>query len=411
MNIYLVIILTIIILEYIMQLFVESLNIKHASPILAEEFKGFYDEDKYKRSQDYLKVTTRFSLTKGMVFTVIILGFILAGGFNFIDIIARSFDQGIIVTGLIFSGILMLSSQLLSIPFSAYRTFVIEEKFGFNRTTPKTFILDLLKSLLLGILIGGIVLAVVIWFFNTMGKFAWIYCWVGITIFQLFLVFIAPIVIMPLFNKFIPLEEGELKNAIENYARSQNFALKGIFKIDASRRSTKSNAFFTGFGKSRRIALFDTLIQKHSTDELVSVLAHEIGHYKKRHIIKNMMISIITTGLMFFILSFFINNEGLFAAFKMERTSIYASIFFFGFLYTPINMFFSIVHSIISRRHEFQADKFSVSTYNKPEAFILALKKLTVDNLSNLTPHPLKVFLDYSHPPVLERIKTIRKVG
>jgi len=411
MNIYLIIILVIILFEFFLHFIVEVLNIKHASPTLSEEFKGFYDQEKYRRSQDYLKTTTRFYLQKDTIFTIIIISFILIGGFNFIDKIARDFDQGIIVTGLIFAGILMLSSQLLNIPFSVYRTFVIEEKFGFNRTTPKTFILDLLKSLFLGALIGGIIFAVIIWFFDTMGRFAWIYCWVGVTLFQFFLIFIAPIVIMPLFNKFIPLEDGELKNSIENYARSQNFALKGIFKIDASRRSTKSNAFFTGFGKSRRIALFDTLIQKQSTDELVSVLSHEIGHYKKKHIIKNMMISIITTGLMFFILSFFINNQGLFEAFKMDKTSIYASMFFFGFLYTPINMFFSIVHSIVSRKHEYEADRFAVRTYKKPEAFILALKKLTVDNLSNLTPHPLKVFLDYSHPPVLKRIATIRKIG
>jgi len=219
------------------------------------------------------------------------------------------------------------------------------------------------------------------------------------------------VVILPLFNKFVPLEEGELKQAIERYAAGENFKIKGVFKIDASRRSTKSNAFFTGFGRYRRIALFDTLIAKHSVGELVSVLAHEIGHYKKRHIVKNMGMSVISMGFMFFILSLFINNEGLFAAFKMEETSIYASIVFFGFLYTPISMGFSILSNFLSRRYEYEADAYAVSTYGKADAFITALKKMSVDNLSNLTPHPLKVFLHYSHPPILKRIQAIRGIS
>jgi STE24 endopeptidase len=222
-----------------------------------------------------------------------------------------------------------------------------------------------------------------------------------------FLAFIAPIVILPLFNKFIPLEEGELRSAIEQYAQSEDFKLKGIFKMDASRRSTKSNAFFTGFGKYRRIALFDTLIKKHTIEQLVSVLSHEIGHYKRKHIFKQLCLSVLTNGIMFFILSFFIKNQGLFAAFKMDNLSIYASLFFFAFLYTPINMLFSILSNFISRRHEYEADRYVIKSYGKPEAFIEALKKLTVDNLSNLTPHPIKVFFDYSHPPVLQRILTI----
>jgi STE24 endopeptidase len=217
-------------------------------------------------------------------------------------------------------------------------------------------------------------------------------------------------VILPLFNKFIPLEESELKTAIQNYAKEQNFALAGIFKIDASRRSTKSNAFFTGFGKFRRVALFDTLIQKHTIDELVSVLAHEIGHYKKKHFLKGMLLSIITTGLMLFVLSFFISNNGLFAAFRMQHLSIYASLIFFGFLYSPINFILSTFSNVISRKHEYEADKFAVLTYRKPQSAITALKKLTVDNLSNLTPHPLKIFLDYSHPPILKRISAIKKL-
>ena len=305
----------------------------------------------------------------------------------------------------------MLASQILSIPFSIYSTFVIEEKYGFNLTTAKTFILDIIKSWFLTALIGGIIFAVILWFFDRTGNMAWVYCWIVVVIFQIVLTFIAPVVILPLFNKFYPLEDGELKTSIESYAKSQDFKLKGVFKMDASKRSTKSNAFFTGFGKYRRIVLFDTLIKKHTVDELVSILAHEMGHYKKKHILKSIIISIITTGLMFFILSLFINNEGLFQAFKMENTSIYASLFFFAFLYSPINMFISILSSILSRKHEYEADTYASETYGKFESMISALKKLTVDNLSNLTPHPLKVFLSYSHPPVLERIQSLKRMN
>lgn len=409
MNIYLVIILAILIGEYILDVIVENLNLKCASSVLPGEFSGFYATDKYRKSQRYLKESTNFKLVKKTIFTSIILIFILAGGFNFVDKLARSFNLGPIFSGLIFAAVLMLALQLLNIPFSVYHTFIIEERYGFNRTTAKTFVLDIFKNLILGAVIGGVIFSAILWFFAKAGNWAWVWCWLGVVSFQLFLLFIAPVVILPLFNKFVPLENGELKDAIEQYVASEDFKIKGIFKMDGSRRSTRTNAFFTGFGKYKRIALFDTLIAKHTVEQLVSVLAHEIGHFKKRHILKGMVMSIITTGIMFYILSFFINNEGLFVAFKMQELSIYASLFFFGFLYTPISMVFTVLSNFISRRHEYEADDYAVSTYKKPLEFIAALKKLTVENLSNLTPHPLKVFLDYSHPPILKRIQAIRK--
>ena len=409
MNTYLIIILAILIGNYLLNLVVETLNVKHISTELPAEFSGHYSPEKYKVSQTYLKANTNFDLIADSFNVVIVLLFILAGGFNFVDTFSRNFGYGNILTGLIFAGVVMFASEIISIPFTAYHTFVIEEKFGFNKTTIKTFILDLLKGWLLTGIIGGIVFSLVLWFFEKTGSSAWIYCWMLVTVVYLFLAFIAPVVIMPLFNKFIPLEEGGLKTAIENFAKEQSFKLSGLFKMDASKRSTKSNAYFTGFGKYRRIVLFDTLIQKHTVDELVSVLAHEIGHYKKKHIFKSMIITIFTTGLMFYILSIFMNNQQLFAAFKMANVSIYASLFFFGFLFTPINLILSILGNILSRKHEYEADKFAVDTYKKPESMIEALKKLSVDNLSNLTPHPLKVFLEYSHPPILQRIEAIKK--
>lgn len=409
MNIYLGVIVIILAGKYILNVVVECFNVRHALPSLPDEFKGYYDADKYKKSQEYLKENTRFHLVEDTVMTFITLVFILAGGFNIVDQFVRSFGQGPIMTGLLFAGVLMLATQIIGIPFSAYHTFVIEQKYGFNRTTIKIFILDILKAWMLLIIIGGIAFSGVLWFFERAGIWAWVYCWGALSVFQLFLLFIAPVVIMPLFNKFTPLADGELKTAIENYAQSQKFALKGVFTMDGSKRSTKSNAFFTGFGKYRRIVLFDTLIAKHSVDELTSVLAHEMGHYKKKHILKNIILSLATTGVMFFILSQFINNKGLFVAFKMEYLSVYASLFFFGFLYSPIHTLIAVFENVLSRKYEYQADSYAALTYGKPEAMITALKKLSVDNLSNLTPHPLKVFLDYSHPPVLKRIEAIRK--
>jgi STE24 endopeptidase len=410
MNVYLIIIISVIVGNYLLDIVVETLNVRHARTALPEEYEGYYDPEEYKKAQNYLKENTRFEIITSTITTPITVAFILIGGFNLVDQIARSFQFGPIRTGLIFAGVLMLASQMISIPFSAYSTFVIEEKYGFNRTTARTFILDILKAWLLAAMIGGTLFSIVLWFFGKAGNLAWVYCWVVVVLFQIALTFLAPVVVMPLFNKFYPLGDGQLKAAIEKYARSQDFKMKGVFKMDASRRSTKTNAFFTGFGRFRRIVLFDTLIENYSVDELVSILAHEMGHYKKKHIFKSLLMSILMTGLMFFLISLFINNAGLFSAFKMENTTIYASLIFFAFLYAPINMVISIYSKMLSRKREYEADAHAVGTYGKPESMISALKKLTVDNLSNLTPHPVKVFLSYAHPPVLERIRAIRRM-
>ena len=410
-NLYLVAILAILVGHYLLEWIVESLNLGSASPALPQEFAGFYDAERYRKSQDYLKENTYFDLLTSGISTAALLIFIMLGGFNCLDRFGRSFGFGEIRTGLIFAGSLLLLAELLRLPASAYHTFIIEEKYGFNKTTPRTFVLDTLKSWLLAGLVGGAILAGILWFFGRFGTLAWLYSWGAVTGLQIFLLFLAPVVIMPLFNKFVPLEEGELKKAIENYVRQQDFKMKGLFRMDGSKRSTKSNAFFTGFGRFRRIVLFDTLIARHSVDELVAVLAHEMGHYKKKHILKQVLISTLNLGLMLFILSLFINNRQLFLAFGMEKTSIYASLFFFGILYTPISTVVSIAGNILSRKYEYESDAYAVTTLGKPDAMISALKKLSVDNLSNLTPHRLKVFLEYSHPPVLERIKAIGQLA
>jgi len=302
----------------------------------------------------------------------------------------------------------MIAKSILSLPFSIYSTFVIEEKFGFNKTTPKTFVLDLIKGVALGALLGIPLLAGILAFFIYTGDWAWLYAWVAVTLFTLLMQYIAPTWIMPLFNKFTPLEEGELKSEIEKYTQKVDFSLKGLFVIDGSKRSSKSNAFFTGFGKNKRVALYDTLIENHTVPELVAVLAHEIGHYKKKHIIKGMVISITHSAILFFLLSVFLKEQALFNAFYMENMSVYAGLIFFGMLYAPIEMLLSIFMQMSSRKHEYEADAYAVETTGNKQDMVSTLKKLSRDNLSNLTPHPWYVFLNYSHPPVLERIKAIR---
>lgn len=408
MNAYLVFILALLVFSRILSFIVERLNIKNLSTDIPEEFRGIYDEEKYARSQKYLRDNTRFSELQSNIMLLLLIAFILLGGFRWINGMAQSASEHMIVQGLVFGGLLVLLGQIVSIPFSVYSTFVIEERYGFNKTTPKTFVLDLVKGLLLTALLGAPVFALILWIFDAVPH-AWFWAWAALALIQLFILFIAPVVILPLFNKFTPLEDGELRSSIDAFAKEQKYRVSGIFKIDGSRRSTKANAYFTGFGKTKRIALFDTLIENHSVKELVAVLAHEIGHCKLGHIKKSIVISLASSLLMFFILSLFISRPGLYEAFQIDGTPLYAGILFFGFLYTPISMILSIAGNVLSRKHEYEADAFAAETTGQPGEMIRALKKLSVDSLSNLTPHPLKVFLEYSHPPVLQRIRALQR--
>jgi len=409
-NSYLVFILCVLAFGYLIDLTTSILTIRSLQPILPEEFSGIYDADKYERSQEYTRVNLRFSLLQDTLMLPLTIAFIMLGGFNLLDQWARSFGFSAIPTGLLFTGLLLLLSGLVHLPFSIYSTFVIENRFGLNRKTVKTFIFDILKIIVLVVLFGGPILALILWFFKQGGDLAWLYCWLLVVGFTIIMQFLAPVVIMPLFNRFTPLADGELKEAITEYAREQNFALQGIYTMDGSKRSNRLNAFFTGFGRFRRIVFFDTLVEKLSVDELVVILAHEMGHFKKKHILKMMGSSILQTGLMFFTLSLFIQNPGLFEAFGMEHLSIYAGLVFFGFLYSPISTLLSVAGNVFSRKYEYQADGYAVSTTAKGRDLIAALKKLCLANLSNLTPHPLQVFLQYSHPPVLRRIEAIKAI-
>jgi STE24 endopeptidase len=390
---------------------VDLFDIRNISNNIPSEFYGYFNKKEYINAQQYLKVNTRFSMVSSTFLLISQVFFIIFGGFNYVDKVALSFGFGPILTGLIFAGILFIIFEILRMPFSAYSIFIIEKTFGFNKMNIKTFITDLFKRWIITAILGTIVFSAVLWFFIYVHRYAWLYAFIVIIIFELLITFIAPIMIMPLFNKYTPLEDGILKTSIEKYAKKENFKIKGLFKMDGSKRSTKSNAFFMGFGKSCRIVLFDTLIQKHTVEELTSILAHEMGHFKLKHIIKHMILSFISIGIMLFAFSFFINKVWFYNAFLMQIHSIYAGIILFSFLYSPISLIISIILNYFSRKYEYEADIYAITTYRKPDAMISALKKLSIDNLSNLYPHKFKVFVKYSHPPVLKRIKMINKVA
>lgn len=408
MNTWLITILLIILISSLLDGVAAMLNIRALSADLPQEFTDACTPETYRTSQDYTRALAHVSLWQNAVSTVFTVSIIILGGFNYLDLWARGLVEKEIFVGLLFIGSFFFLSFLVSLPFSLYSTFVIEERFGFNRTTAKTYIFDLLKGGLLVVCLGGPLLAAILWFFGNVGPYAWFYCWLSVIIFSLAIQFLAPVFILPMFNKFSPLEEGTLRTEIMNYAHQEHFTIQGIFTMDGSKRSSKANAFFTGFGKFKKIVFFDTLVEQLQSQEILAILAHEMGHFKLRHIPKNMLASTFQIGVMFFLLSFFLNNQELSKAFGMQTVSIHASLVFFGFLYTPISLMVSIFFSFISRRHEFAADRYAAETTGLVVPLISGLKKLSGANLSNLTPHPFMVFLHYSHPPVLERIKRLK---
>jgi STE24 endopeptidase len=409
LNFFFIIIMSALLIDYFLGLAVDILNVRAAGQEVPGELDGIYQPEEYRKSQAYLKTHTFFGLISGAYFLVLLLAVWLTGTFNWLDQLIRSWGFSPLVSGLLFAGILGAAYAIMELPFEIYTTFVIEQRFGFNKTTPRTFIMDQLKGAAIAIPLGGLLLAGILALFQYAGSFAWLYAFFAVIMVSLSFSYIAPTLIMPLFNKFSPMPEGELRDAILTYTKSVNFPVSNLFIMDSSKRSTKSNAFFTGFGKNKRIALFDTLISQHTVPEIVAVIGHEVGHYKKKHIIQGMVINVLNMFLIFFLLSVFLNSPGLYQAFSMQQPSIYSGLLFFGLLYTPLEMVLGIAAQMISRRNEYEADRFAVRTVPRPENMISALKKLVSHNLSNLTPHPFYVFLNYSHPPLLDRIKGINK--
>lgn len=407
MNYIAVIILVAVLAEFVLHITADVLNLKMLTTDLPVTFSNWYDEERYRKSQEYLKVNTRFEWLGSIANLLLFMGLWFGKGFLVIDAGVRSFSHSPIVAGLLYIGILMLIKIAISLPFSIYSTFFIEERFGFNKTTKAVFVSDMIKRILLTVTIGGLLLAGILAFFEYAGHNAWLYCWIVIVSFMVLMQLIVPAWIMPLFNKFEPLKPGELKSAILAYADSINFSLKNVFVMDGSKRSKKTNAFFAGFGKNKRIVLYDTLVETHSVSELVAVLAHEMGHYKKKHIYWMLLAGILQTGAMLYLLSFFISSPDLFDAFYMDKPSVYAGLVFFGILFAPVDFFMGLFMQFFSRRNEFSADRYAVETTGDAASFASALKKLAVHNLSNLMPHPVYVFLNYSHPSVLARLKAI----
>lgn len=384
------------------------LNLRALRTELPERFAGRFDAETYAKAQRYTRARTRFGLLESAISLLIFLAFWLLGGFGWLDQLVRSWGWGPIVNGLLYFALLGLATLLIGLPFALYSTFKIEQAYGFNKTTLGLFISDQFKGILLSVAIGGPLLALLLLLFERFAL-AWLYGWVAVTAFTLLMSWLAPVLILPLFNTFKPLEDDELKTEIEAMAARCEFPLAEVSIMDGSKRSTKSNAFFTGFGRHKKIALFDTLVAQHSVRELVAVLAHEIGHYKRRHILQRLVLGIGQTGALFYLLGVFMNNAPLHAAFGVAEASVYGSFVFFSFLYTPVSRLLAIGMAVLSRKHEFEADAYAAEVTGDPEAMVSALEKLAVDNLSNLTPHPLYVFMHYSHPPLPERLAALER--
>jgi len=391
---------------FLVEQYLEYLNGKMWSDTLPGKLKGICGEEEYKKSQLYDKDNKRLSFWSSSFNLAVILAMIVAGGFSYADTIARGFSTNLVIVALLFFGIIGFASDIINIPFSLYETFVIEKKYGFNTMTLRTFVTDHIKSWFIAILVGVPVLGLITWFYYKTGKNFWLYAWGLITLFSVFINFFYSELIVPLFNKQVPLPEGPLRTMIEAFAKKTGFKLRDIYIIDGSKRSTKANAYFSGFGPKKRIVLYDTLQKEFSDEEIVAVLAHEIGHYKKKHVLMTLFSSVLLTGFMLFLLSVVINSPLLSSALGARTTSFHMGLIVFGILYSPLSLIIGLLTNYISRKNEFAADRFVKENYNQG-LLAEALKKLSVKNLSNMMPHPAYVFFHYSHPPLLQRLEKL----
>lgn len=402
------ILISIIILQFVVDAIVDFLNAKKFKDPIPAELSDIFDAEEYKKSQQYKTANYRFGIFSGTFSLLLTLSFLIFGGFEWADGIARNYTTNPILIAIIFFAIIMIGSSIINIPFSYYSTFVIEEKFDFNKTSKKTFFIDILKSWLLTAVLGGGILTLVIWFYEWAGTNFWIYAWAVIALLSVFMNMFYSKLIVPLFNKQAPLGNGSLKTKIEDYTRKVGFELQNIFIIDGSKRSTKANAYFSGFGKQKRVTLYDTLVNDLNEEEIVAVLAHEVGHYKRKHIIFNLSASILLTGVTLYILSLFINTPAVSLAIGVSIPSFHAALISFGILYSPISEITGLIMNFLSRKFEYQADDYAKNTY-AATPLITSLKKLSKTSLSNLTPHSAYVFMNYSHPTLLDRIKNLKK--
>ncbi len=411
MNYYLILLVVLLVAAWCVESLSSVLSLRMLGTTPPQELADVYDPDDYRRSQEYTRAKDRLGFIGSSLGLTLLLVCIFAGLFNLLDVVIRGFGFGDLVNGLLYIGALGLIGDILSVPFDIYNTFVLEERFGFNRTTPRTFVLDRLKGYALGLVIGAPLLAGLLAFFQLAGNWAWLLAWGFITLVSLVLQYVAPTWILPLFNKFTPLEDGELRTLLSDYAKKVGFDLTGIFVMDGSKRSAKANAFFIGFGKRKRIALFDTLLEQLSSREILAVLAHETGHYKRGHTLKLLFLSIAKTGALLFVLSLALRTEGLYQALQIQTPAVYTGLVIFFYLFSPLSLLLALPMNKLSRKFEYEADSYAAQSTGTGEALISGLKRLTRGNLSNLTPHPFDVALHYSHPPLLQRVRHLRTLS
>ena len=402
------ILITILLIKFVIDSVLNHLNAKHFNDTLPNDVSDVYEINEYQKSQTYKRTNHNFSKITSLFSLITTLLFFFFNGFSIVDEIARGFSNNIIIITLIFFGIIIIGSDIISIPFSLYKTFVIEEKFGFNKSTKKLFFLDKIKGLLMTIILGGSILSIITWFYEFTGNYFWIYTWLLITTFSVFLNMFYSKLIVPLFNEQTILEEGDLKNEIVKYVNSVGFKANNIYVLNGSKRSTKANAYFSGFGNQKRITLYDTLINDLENNEIVAVLAHEVGHYKRKHILYNLTSSIILTGFALFVLSLFIKTPVLSLALGVSHPSFHIGLIAFGILYSPVSQILGVFMNYMSRKFEYQADNYAKNTFSA-SPLISSLKKLSKNSLSNLTPHYLYVFFHFSHPTLIDRIKNLNK--
>jgi len=401
-------IIGILVFDFLVDKFLDYLNSKHYNDELPTELQDVYDADEYKKSQAYKLTNNKFGNITSLFSILLTLGFLFFDGFRIVDDYARTYTDNNILIALIFFGIIMIGSDIITTPFSYYGTFVIEEKFGFNKSTKKLFFIDKLKGWLMSAILGGGILALIIWFYEFAGSNFWLYAWALVATFSLFMNMFYAKLIVPLFNKQTPLEEGSLRDKIATYAQKAGFQLDNVFVIDGSKRSTKANAYFSGFGSQKRITLYDTLINDLDEDEIVAVLAHEVGHYKRKHIIYNLLLSTVLTGFTLWLLSLFIASPVLSEALGVQIPSFHIGMIAFGLLYSPISQITGLFMNSLSRKFEYQADNYAKETHNSYD-LISSLKKLSKNSLGNLTPHSTYVWFHYSHPSLLQRIVNLKK--
>lgn len=396
-------------LDFVLERVLDSLNSKHMSPVLPDSLKGIYEEKEYSRFQSYKRENGRLdSWSSGVGFVVMIV-FLVAGGFGWYNSWVVSLTDSVVWQTILFVVGLSVVSSVLDIPFDYYATFRIEEKYGFNKTTRRVYWLDTVKELFLSLVLGGVLLALVVWFYTWAGTYFWLYAWGAVTLFSVFMAMFYSQLIVPLFNKQTPLQEGSLRDKIQAFAGKVGFKLDNIYVIDGSKRSTKANAYFTGLGPKKRVVLYDTLIDELTEEEIVAVLAHEVGHYKKRHTLRSMVVSVIQMGVLFWLFSLCVNNVALSEALGGDRVYFQLGLIAFAILYSPVNLILGVGMNVWSRNNEYEADAFA-ARYYEGDYLVSGLKKISVKSLSNLTPHPLYEYVYYSHPSLLKRIDAIKRI-